>query len=49
MVGDIYKTSFNPDKIALNYKGNSITYGQLDQKVLSICRLFKKGRIERRG
>jgi len=31
MVGDIYKTNDIGDKIALNFKGNSITYGQKDR------------------
>ena len=46
MVGDIYKTSFNPDKIALNYKGNSITYGQLDQKALAYAAYLKKAGLQ---
>lgn len=46
MVGDIYKTSFDPDKIALNYKGNRITYGQLDQKVLAYAGYLKKAGLK---
>ncbi len=46
MVGDIYKTNFNPDKIALNYKGNSITYGQLDQKVLAYAGYLRKAGLK---
>ncbi len=46
MVGDIYKTSFNPDKIALNYKGSSITYGELDRKVLSYASYLKKAGVK---
>jgi long-chain acyl-CoA synthetase len=42
MVGDIYKTSFNSEKIALNYKGNSVTYGQLDRNVLAYACYLKK-------
>ena len=47
MVGDIYKTSFSAEKTALNYKGSSITYGQLDKMVLSYaCYLKKAGMKE---
>lgn len=42
MVGDIYKTSFSTEKVALNYKGNSITYGQLDRMVLAYASYLKK-------
>jgi len=42
MVGDIYKTSFSAEKVALNYKGNSITYGQLDRMVLAYASYLKK-------
>jgi long-chain acyl-CoA synthetase len=42
MVGDIYKTSFNAEKTALNFKGNSVTYGQLDQMVLAYASYLKK-------
>jgi acyl-CoA synthetase (AMP-forming)/AMP-acid ligase II len=42
MVGDIYKTNYNPEKIALNYKGISITYGQLDRMVSSCAAYLKK-------
>ncbi len=42
MVGDIYKNNFNSEKTALNFKGNSISYGQLEQKVLAFASYFKK-------
>ncbi len=42
MVGDIYKTNYIGDKIALNFKGNSITYGQMDQMVLAYGSYLKK-------
>lgn len=42
MVGDIYKTSFSAEKVALNYKGSSITYGQLDRMVLAYASYLKK-------
>lgn len=44
MVGDIYKNSGNKEKIALQFKGKSISYDQLDQKVLAYaCYLKKEG------
>ena len=46
MVGDIYKTNFNSEKTALNYKGNSITYGQLDQMVLAYASCLKKAGLK---
>lgn len=46
MVGDIYKTSFNSEKIALNYKGNSVTYGQLDQAVLAYACYLKNAGLK---
>lgn len=46
MVGDIYKTNFNSEKTALNYKGNSITYGQLDQMVLAYASYLKKAGLK---
>ncbi|HYE68728.1 MAG TPA: long-chain fatty acid--CoA ligase [Anaerovoracaceae bacterium] len=46
MVGDIYKANFNSEKIALNYKGNSITYGQLDQMVLTYASYLKKAGLK---
>jgi len=42
MVGDIYKNNFQSDKIALNFKGDSISYAQLDQMVLSYASYLKK-------
>lgn len=33
MIGSIYKTHFNPSAIALKYKGDSISYAQLDLSV----------------
>lgn len=42
MVGQIYKRNFNSDKIALKFKGNSISYQQLDQMVLTYAAYFKK-------
>ncbi|HWQ78217.1 MAG TPA: long-chain fatty acid--CoA ligase [Anaerovoracaceae bacterium] len=46
MVGDIYKTSFNPEKTALNYKGSSITYGQLDRMVTVYSAYLKKAGLQ---
>lgn len=46
MVGDIYKTNFNAEKIALNYKGNSITYGQLDKMVLAYAHNLKRAGLK---
>ena len=46
MVGDIYKTSFNSEKIALNYKGNSVTYGQLDRNVLAYACYLKNAGLK---
>lgn len=46
MVGDIYKTSFNSEKTALNYKGNSITYGQLDRNVLTYACYLKNAGLK---
>lgn len=34
MVGDIYKNNYDSNKIALKFKGNSVTYEQLDKMVL---------------
>ncbi|WP_037372257.1 long-chain-fatty-acid--CoA ligase [Anaerovorax odorimutans] len=42
MVGSIYKTNFNKEKIAIKFKGNSISYGQLDKMVLSYASYFKQ-------
>ena len=33
MVGNIYKRNFDPEKIAINFKGESITYGEFDSVV----------------
>ena len=42
MVGEIYKRNFNSEKTALKFKGNSISYAQLDRMVLSYAAYFKK-------
>jgi len=46
MVGDIYRTNYNADKTALNYKGTSITYGQLDRMVLAYACYLKKAGVK---
>jgi long-chain acyl-CoA synthetase len=46
MVGDIYKTSFHAEKTALNYKGSSITYGQLDRMVTACAGYLKKAGLQ---
>jgi len=46
MVGDIYKNQFDSEKTALNYKGSSITYGQLDQQVLRYASYLKKAGLK---
>ncbi len=46
MVGDIYKKNFNPEKVALNYKGSSVTYGQLDKMVLAYACYLKKAGVK---
>lgn len=46
MVGDIYKTHYNPEKIALNYKGSSITYGQMDRMVSAYAAYLKKAGLQ---
>ncbi|MDD3168834.1 MAG: long-chain fatty acid--CoA ligase [Eubacteriales bacterium] len=46
MVGDIYKTNFISDKTALKFKGNSITYGQMDQMVLAYASYLKKAGLK---
>lgn len=44
MLGNIYKNNFNPEHIALKYKDQTITYGQLDEKVSKYATfLSKKG------
>lgn len=42
MVGTIYKTNFDPEKVAINFKGDRITYEQLDQKVLAYAAYLKE-------
>lgn len=42
MVGNIYKHNYKSEKTAFNFKGNSITYGQLDQKVLQYTGYLKQ-------
>jgi long-chain acyl-CoA synthetase len=46
MVGEIYKNNYNSEKIALNFKGNSISYGQLDQMVLAYAGYLKKAGLK---
>lgn len=46
MVGDIYKRNFNAEKTALNYKGNRISYGQLDRMVLAYACYLKKAGLK---
>lgn len=42
MVGSIYKNNFNPNSIAIKYKGNSITYNELDTAVNQYASLLAK-------
>lgn len=42
MVGNIYKTNYNPGKVAINFKGEAITYSQLDDKVGRYTALLSK-------
>ena len=42
MVGDIYKRNFNSEKTALRFKGKDISYGELDQMVLSYAVYLRK-------
>lgn len=42
MLGNIYKENFNPGKIAINYKDESITYEELDNKVLKYAGLLSE-------
>lgn len=42
MVGDIYKNNYNSEKIALKFKGNSISYGHLDRKVVAYTNYLKQ-------
>ncbi len=45
-VGNIYDNNFKDEKIALNYKGNSITYGQLDQNVKGYASYLKNAGLK---
>lgn len=42
MVGNIYKKEYNPNSIAIKFKGNSITYEQLDKTVSQYSSLLLK-------
>lgn len=42
MVGNIYKKEYNPDSVAIKFKGNSITYEQLDRTVNQYSSLLLK-------
>ena len=42
MVGDIYKKNYVGNRIAINFKENSISYEQLDKKVLAFAAYLKK-------
>ncbi|MBR0575137.1 long-chain fatty acid--CoA ligase [Proteiniclasticum sp. BAD-10] len=42
MVGSIYKNNFNPNSIAIKYKGNCITYNELDTAVNQYASLLSK-------
>ncbi|MEL7657802.1 MAG: AMP-binding protein, partial [Bacillota bacterium] len=46
MVGNIYRNNFDREKVALNFKGNSISYGQLDQAVLAYACYLKKAGLK---
>ena len=46
LVGDIYKNNFNSEKTALNFKGTSISYGELDQKVLAYASYLKEAGLK---
>ena len=46
MVGDIYKTHFDPEKTALKYKGNDITYRQLDRAVVAYAACLRKAGLK---
>jgi Acyl-CoA synthetases (AMP-forming)/AMP-acid ligases II len=46
MVGEIYKKNYSSEKIALNYKGSRISYGELDQKVLAYAGYLKKAGLK---
>ncbi|HEY5560765.1 MAG TPA: AMP-binding protein [Clostridiaceae bacterium] len=42
MVGNIYKKVYNANSIAIKFKGNSITYEQLDKTVNQYANFLKK-------
>ena len=42
MVSNIYKNTFDPYSIALKYKGEQTTYGELDQNVQKYATYFTK-------
>ena len=42
MVGNIYKKNYNANSIAIKFKGDSISYGQLDKTVNQYTSLLKK-------
>ncbi|MCX7711814.1 MAG: long-chain fatty acid--CoA ligase [Clostridia bacterium] len=42
MVGTIYKNTFKADSIALRFKGNTVTYEQLDRTVTGYAAFLKK-------
>lgn len=47
MIGEIYKNNYNSDSIALRFKESSVTYGQLDQMVVSYASYFKEFGIQK--
>lgn len=42
MISNIYKNNFNSDNVALKYKGQDVTYGELDRKVQQYATYFSK-------
>ncbi len=42
LVGSIYKNNFNENKVAISFKGENITYGQLDKTVCGYASFFRK-------
>ncbi|MCX8128891.1 MAG: long-chain fatty acid--CoA ligase [Clostridia bacterium] len=42
MVGSIYKNTYKDDSIALKFKGNDVTYGQLDKTAARYANYFKE-------
>ena len=42
MIGNIYKNAYNANSIAIKFKGNSITYEQLDKTVNQYSSLLRK-------